>query len=143
VLIDLALDPDRGPVGVVGDTSSGRQAFLPAEAVHVGPAAAPGAGPHLGDPAQPQAVPFESDLLGDELADPFNVLRAGDICPVLRTARDRRCPARWFDSRILRVGTTTGPWWCLRAAGHPGQHVAGLPGDRITAVTDPTRPLPT
>lgn len=142
LLIDLALDPDRSRAGVVGDTWSGARAPLPAEAVHVGPAAPPGPGPHLGDPAQQWVDPRDSGPSPDELADPCNVLRAGDICPVLRTTRDRRCPARWFDGRVLRVGAAAGPWWCLRAAGHPGQHVAGVPGHHVTAVTDSTRPLP-
>jgi len=141
VLIDLAVDPGRGRGQGVGGISSGWRASVTSEELRVGHDALTGLGPGLGGPAQRRVDPLDTDPVRDELADPWNVIRPGDPCPQLRTARDIRCPARWFDARELRAGTADAPWWCLRAAGHPGQHIAGVPGSHVGAVTDATRPL--
>jgi hypothetical protein len=139
VLIDLAVEVsgNRELGGVVGTSSGG--AFLPSEEVQVGLDPSSGLAARLDEPPPRWVDPLDPAVSGDELADPCNVLRPGDPCPLLRSARDIHCPARWFDTRILRVGSPAAPWWCVRAAGHPGQHIAGVPGAQVAAVTDATR----
>lgn len=139
VLVDLAVDlsGNRGPGGAAGISSG--QASLPSEEARVGPAPSSGPAARLDGPSQPWVDPLDPAAPDDELTDPFNVLRPGDPCPPLRSARDIHCPARWFDTRILRVGRADALWWCARAAGHPGQHIAGVPGAQVAAVTDATR----